>query len=146
MVTASGSTSPLKIGKLRRPDLFRRPQHNQPHPGAACVGDPDGGLRLIRSLIEEIRLVPESGALRIELKGELAGIRALAADSKQPGGLSAAGLAGCKQRWLRGRETTFTEPLSAGGESECRLAGPTDRFNRGAPPPLAKLSMAAIGL
>ena len=98
MVTASGSTSPLKIGKLRRPDLFRRPQRNQPHPSAACAGDPDGGLRLIRSLIEEIRLVPESGALRIELAGDLAGILALA-DSKKPaaedrGGLQATLVAG----------------------------------------------------
>ncbi len=33
------------------------------------------------------------GELRIELRGELAGILALAADSKKPGGLSAAGLA-----------------------------------------------------
>jgi hypothetical protein len=37
--------------------------------------------------------VPEDGQLRVELRGELAGILALAADSKKPGGLSAAGLA-----------------------------------------------------
>jgi hypothetical protein len=40
---------------------------------------------LIRSLIDEIRLVPEDGRLRIELHGELAGILALAADTKKPG-------------------------------------------------------------
>jgi hypothetical protein len=37
--------------------------------------------------------VPEEGELRVELKGELAGILALAADSKKPGDLSATGLA-----------------------------------------------------
>ena len=50
-------------------------------------------FELIRSLIEEIHLIPEEGILRIELRGELAGILALAADSKKPGGLSAIGLA-----------------------------------------------------
>jgi hypothetical protein len=44
-------------------------------------------------LIDEIRLVPEAAELRVELKGELAGILALASDSKKPGDLSAAGLA-----------------------------------------------------
>jgi site-specific DNA recombinase len=53
----------------------------------------DEAFELIRSLIDEIRLVPESGELRVELRGELAGILALAADRKKPGGLSAAGLA-----------------------------------------------------
>jgi site-specific DNA recombinase len=38
-------------------------------------------------------LVPNGKALRIELKGELAGILALAAERQKPGGLSAAGLA-----------------------------------------------------
>jgi site-specific DNA recombinase len=50
-------------------------------------------LELIRSLIDEIYLIPEGGQLRIELRGELAGILALAADDKKPGGLTAAGLA-----------------------------------------------------
>jgi site-specific DNA recombinase len=53
----------------------------------------DEAFELIRSLIDEIRLVPEDGELRVELRGELAGILALAADRKKPGGLSAAGLA-----------------------------------------------------
>jgi site-specific DNA recombinase len=55
----------------------------------------DEAFDLIRSLIEQIRLVPDSGALRIEIKGELAGILELCreADSKKPGGLSTAGLA-----------------------------------------------------
>jgi site-specific DNA recombinase len=53
----------------------------------------DEAFALIRSLVDEIRLVPENGALRVELQGELAGILALAADSKKPGGLTAAGLA-----------------------------------------------------
>ena len=41
-------------------------------------------IEIIRSLIDEIVLVPENGELRIDLKGELAGILALAADSKKP--------------------------------------------------------------
>ena len=50
-----------------------------------------GSGELIRSLIQEIRLIPEDGRLRVELKGELAGILALA-DSTKPGS-KAAGLA-----------------------------------------------------
>ncbi len=38
----------------------------------------------LRSLIEEIRLVPEDGHLEIELAGDLAGILALTAGSKKP--------------------------------------------------------------
>ena len=38
----------------------------------------------IRSLVEEIRLVPENGRLEIELAGDLAGILALASGSKKP--------------------------------------------------------------
>ncbi len=53
----------------------------------------DEAFELIRSLIDEICLVPADGQLRVELRGELAGILALAADSKKPGGLSATGLA-----------------------------------------------------
>ena len=43
---------------------------------------------LVRSLVEEIRLVPEDGCLRIELRGELAAILSLAgaANGKRPGG------------------------------------------------------------
>jgi hypothetical protein len=47
----------------------------------------------IRSLIDEIRLVPEDGALKIELRGELAGILALASESTKARGLSTTGLA-----------------------------------------------------
>jgi site-specific DNA recombinase len=46
----------------------------------------------IRSLIDEIRLVPEDGKLRIDLYGELAGILAISADSRKPAGLSTDGL------------------------------------------------------
>jgi len=44
----------------------------------------------LRSLIDEIRLVPEDGRLKIELVGDLAGILALTAGSKKPAA------AGCK--------------------------------------------------
>lgn len=38
----------------------------------------------IRSLIEEIRLVPQNDRLEIELSGDLAGILAIAAGKKKP--------------------------------------------------------------
>jgi hypothetical protein len=53
----------------------------------------DEAFELIRSLIDEICLMPDDGHLRVESRGELSGILALAADSKTPGGLSATGLA-----------------------------------------------------
>jgi site-specific DNA recombinase len=56
-------------------------------------GTRDKAFELIRSLIDEIRLVPENGELQVELRGELAGIMALAADSKKPGGREVTGLA-----------------------------------------------------
>ena len=51
----------------------------------------DEAFELIRSLIDEIQLIPEDGELRVELHGALAGILALSA-SKTPGGRDAAGL------------------------------------------------------
>ena len=39
---------------------------------------------LIRSLVDEVRLTPEGGELRVDLRGALAGILALAADGKKP--------------------------------------------------------------
>jgi hypothetical protein len=57
----------------------------------------------MRGLIQEIRLIPTEGKLRIELFGELAALIALASDEdsriKHP-------RHGCKRRWLRGPETT----------------------------------------
>jgi DNA invertase Pin-like site-specific DNA recombinase len=52
----------------------------------------DEAFELIRSLIDEIRLVPADGQLHVELRGELTGILALAADGRKPD-LSAAGRA-----------------------------------------------------
>ena len=61
-------------------------------PGAQVTKDE--AFDLVRSLIEVVRLVPEESKLRIEIKGELAGILELCdAGSKKPGGLSTAGLA-----------------------------------------------------
>ena len=39
---------------------------------------------IMRSLIDEVRLIPENGDLRTELKGELAGISSLCAAKKRP--------------------------------------------------------------
>jgi hypothetical protein len=61
-----------------------------------ALRDPDSrdeAFEIIRSPIDEIRLVPEDGALKIELRGELAGILALAAESTKARGLSTTGLA-----------------------------------------------------
>jgi hypothetical protein len=40
--------------------------------------------QVLRGLINEVRLIPENGRLEIEIAGALAGIPALAADSKKP--------------------------------------------------------------
>jgi len=57
----------------------------------------DEAFDAIRSLIDEIRLVPDAGALRIEIKGELASILELCQEAhnknKKPGSLSTTGLA-----------------------------------------------------
>jgi hypothetical protein len=42
---------------------------------------------ILRGLIDEITLVPERGALRVDLKGALVGILQLAADGKKPAAL-----------------------------------------------------------
>ncbi len=44
----------------------------------------DEAFELVRSLVDEIVLTPEASDLRIDLKGELAGILNLCADSKKP--------------------------------------------------------------
>jgi site-specific DNA recombinase len=43
-----------------------------------------GEGEILRDLIEEITLTPDNGELRIDLRGELAGILALTAGSKKP--------------------------------------------------------------
>jgi site-specific DNA recombinase len=55
----------------------------------------DEAFDVIRSLIDDIRLVRVEGEPRIEIKGALAGALELwqRANSKKPGGLSTAGLA-----------------------------------------------------
>jgi DNA invertase Pin-like site-specific DNA recombinase len=65
------------------------------HEALQDLGSRDEAFDVIRSLIDEIRLVPAEGELRIEIKGELAGILDLcnAGANQKPGGLSAAGLA-----------------------------------------------------
>jgi site-specific DNA recombinase len=80
---------------LLHPNLAEvyRQQVEQLHEALRDPTTREEAFELIRSLIDEIRLVPEEGELRVELKGELAGILALAADSKKPGDLSATGLA-----------------------------------------------------
>jgi site-specific DNA recombinase len=50
-----------------------------------ALSDPrtkDEAFTIIRTLIDEVRLIPEDGQLRVELRGALAGILALAANDK----------------------------------------------------------------
>jgi site-specific DNA recombinase len=65
------------------------------HEALRDPGTRDEAFDVIRSLIDEIRLAPVDGELRIEIKGELAGILELCQEStkKKPGGLLTAGLA-----------------------------------------------------
>jgi hypothetical protein len=54
---------------------------------STALTDPEtqaNAAEIIHSLVDEIRLVPEDDHLRIDLRGELAGILALAWDSKNP--------------------------------------------------------------
>jgi hypothetical protein len=50
-----------------------------------CFRDPDQGraaFELLRGLTDEVRILPEEGEYRLELKGELAGVLALAQGAK----------------------------------------------------------------
>jgi hypothetical protein len=52
---------------------------------------------MVRSLVEEIRLVPEAGKLRVEVRGELGAILRLAAEPRnqqRPGPAGAGALVG----------------------------------------------------
>ncbi len=54
----------------------------------AALSDPrikDEAFNAIRTLIDEVRLVPEDGKLRVEIRGALAGILALAASKTRAG-------------------------------------------------------------
>ncbi len=69
-------------------------------------GGRGGAAEALRSLIDEIRLVPENGALAIELAGNLAGILALSSGSKKPAtagrdGLQTTLVAGARNRLCR---------------------------------------------
>jgi DNA invertase Pin-like site-specific DNA recombinase len=88
----ANSTAPAPLLHPTLAEVYRQ-QVEQLHGALQNPATRDEAFELVRSLIDEIRLVPVEGELRVELKGELAGILALAADSKKPGDLSAAGLA-----------------------------------------------------
>jgi site-specific DNA recombinase len=52
----------------------------------AVLSDPDHGREafdVVRGLVEEVRIVPAGGEVTIELRGELAGILALAETAKK---------------------------------------------------------------
>jgi site-specific DNA recombinase len=89
-LTGAGASHPLLHPSLA--EVYRQ-RVERLHEALRDDGMRDEAFELIRSLIDGIRLVPEDGQLRLELRGELAGILALAADSKKLGGFSATGLA-----------------------------------------------------
>jgi DNA invertase Pin-like site-specific DNA recombinase len=87
-----GARAPAPLLRPSLAEVYRqRVEHL--HEALREDGTRDETFDLIRSLIDEIRLVPDDGQLRIELRGEPAAILALAANNKKPGGLSATGLA-----------------------------------------------------
>ena len=76
----------------------------------AALRDPDHGreaFEIVRGLIEEVRIVPADGELAIELRGELAGIMALAETAQTALWLNIR-TGHCKLRWLRGPASTET--------------------------------------
>jgi DNA invertase Pin-like site-specific DNA recombinase len=89
----------LEAEKIRLADVLATCPKEEPllHPNLAAIyrarvdalealfRDPDQGreaFELLRGLIDEVRILPEEGAYQLELKGELAGILALAEGAK----------------------------------------------------------------
>ena len=60
-----------------RPPSSRRSPRSDLGSLLECPATKAEAFDLVRSVIEVIRLVPEDGALKVELRGELAGILAL---------------------------------------------------------------------
>ena len=71
----------------------------------------DQAFDLIRSLIEVIRLVPEDGALKVELRGELAGILALCGGHAKSRTLSDPAFAGRQLKMVAGTRNHLELPL-----------------------------------
>ena len=53
------------------------------HEALADPATKDEAFSIIRTLIDEVRLVPENGELRVEIRGALAGILALSAPNNK---------------------------------------------------------------
>ncbi len=62
------------------------------HEALQCDDTRVEAAEIIRSLVDEIVLTPEDGELRIDLKGELAGILAMSSGSKKPAAAMRGGL------------------------------------------------------
>ena len=54
------------------------------HLALAAPRTKDEAFTIIRTLIDEVRLIPESGQLRVEMRGALAGILALGPKRQKP--------------------------------------------------------------
>jgi hypothetical protein len=86
------------------------------HEALADPATKDEAFSIIRTLIDEVRLVPEAGELRVEIRGALAGILSLyRRQTQKPPALLRT--VRClfwlsKSSWLRGHATTYTEPSS----------------------------------
>jgi site-specific DNA recombinase len=88
----SETTTPAPLLHPKLAEVYRQ-RVERLHEALSEPSMRDEAFELIRSLIDEIRLMPDKDRLNIELRGELAGILALAMDRKKPGDLSAAGQA-----------------------------------------------------
>ncbi len=64
-------------------EVYRR-KVAAPHEALQCDETRLEAAEIIRSLVDEIVLTPEHGELRIDLKGERAGILAMSTGSKKP--------------------------------------------------------------
>ncbi len=69
---------------------------------ALAAEDATDARELVRSLVEEIRLIPEDRRLRVEVRGELAAILALAGGGKNNKDAGNTGALAKQSSWLRG--------------------------------------------
>jgi hypothetical protein len=77
---------PAEARPLIHPNLaaIYRQKVTDLHEALQRDGSRDEAAEILRDLIEEITLAPENGALRIDLRGALAGILRLASGSRKP--------------------------------------------------------------
>ena len=92
----AAQNAPMVVLRPNLAELYRRRVADL-HEALNEEGARADAFEIIRSLVDAIVLVPDGGTLRVNLKGELAGILALSLDgsleTKKPGTVSGTGLA-----------------------------------------------------